>query len=185
MGARRSVDLDKVKALYLLDGMSMRSVAAELGVSVGKIYNFIKENDIPAREQHKGFLGKHHTEKAKASIGKAHKKPKSIATKAKMSCAKIKGGIGFKKIRRDGYVAVYFPDHPHSSKDGFIMEHILVMECLIGRHLKDGECVHHKNHKRNDNRKENLELMTLKDHMSLHSKERWAIKKGEMNNVTQ
>lgn len=49
------------------------------------------------------------------------------------------------------------------------MEHQLVMECLIGRHLNANECVHHINFIRDDNRKENLELMTISEHMSLHS----------------
>lgn len=47
------------------------------------------------------------------------------------------------------------------------------MEALIGRHLKDNECVHHINEKRDDNRKENLKLMTIKDHMSYHATKRW------------
>lgn len=73
-----------------------------------------------------------------------------------------------------------FPDHPKSNKDGYIMEHDLVMECIIGRHLKDDEVVHHKNKIRNDNRKENLELMTFKEHAALHMKERNELKKGGM-----
>lgn len=83
------------------------------------------------------------------------------------------GGIGHKKKRKDGYVYIYFPDHPKSTKDGYIMEHDLIMECLIGRHLKNNEVVHHKNKVRDDNRKENLQLMTKSEHASFHSKERW------------
>ena len=126
------------------------------------------------REPHKGFLGKTHSEKAKAIIGERHRgKIVSEETRIKMSNAKKEGGIGHKKKRSDGYVAIYFPDHPKSNKDGYIMEHDLVMECLIGRHLNDDEVVHHKNKKRDDNRKENLELMTFKGHARLHMKERW------------
>lgn len=98
-----------------------------------------------------------------------------------MSNSKIKGGIGHKKKRADGYIAVYFPDHPQSNSEGYIMEHDLVMECIIGRHLKSEECVHHINFIRHDNRKENLRLMTKSEHMSLHSKLRHFNKEDKHN----
>lgn len=94
-----------------------------------------------------------------------------------MSIAKTKKGIGHKKIRQDGYIAIYFPDHPKSTKEGYIMEHDLIMECYIGRWLKEKEVVHHINHKRDDNRIENLQLMTTSEHARLHMLER---KKGVM-----
>ena len=60
------------------------------------------------------------------------------------------------------------------------MEHILVMEALLGRHLYDHECVHHINEIKSDNRKENLQLMTKSEHMSLHIKKDRKKQKGEM-----
>ena len=94
------------------------------------------------------------------------------------------GGIGHKKKRTDGYVAVYFPDHPNSNNSGYIMEHVLVMECLIGRHLRADECVHHINENKADNRGANLKLMTKKEHMSYHMKKRHEDKKRKDDDLS-
>mgnify|MGYP003309511310 CR=1 FL=1 len=173
MGKKIAVDLVVLKTLYIDESRPMHEVAEIMGLSVGKIYKTLTENNFPKRAAHKGMLGKKHTKNAKAKISKGNKnKIISVETRLKMAAASTKGGIGYKKKRTDGYIAVYFPDHPCSSKDGYIMEHILVAEALLGRHLNSNECVHHKNKKRNDNRKENLQVMTKSEHLALHRKER-------------
>ena len=65
-----------------------------------------------------------------------------------------KGG----KIKNNGYVMVYNPEHPNSNPNGYVREHRLVMEQELGRLLNDDEQIHHKNGVRDDNRIENLEL---------------------------
>ena len=58
-----------------------------------------------------------------------------------------------------GYAMIRRPDHPRARRDsGKVLEHIVVMEEMLGRHLLPGEEVHHKNRVRDDNRPSNLEL---------------------------
>lgn len=51
------------------------------------------------------------------------------------------------------------------------LEHVVVMESLIGRRLYYNECVHHVDHDKTNNNPENLQLMTRSEHAKLHAKE--------------
>ena len=65
-------------------------------------------------------------------------------------------GTGHKEPH--GYIYITKMRHPNSQKKGRIYEHTYVMSNYLGRPLKKGESVHHKNGIRDDNRIENLEL---------------------------
>ncbi len=70
----------------------------------------------------------------------------------------------------NGYIYQYAPNHPHTTKHGYVMQHRLVMEKALGRYLSPTEEVHHRNHVRDDNRIENLELMSSKaEHRNQHA----------------
>ena len=70
---------------------------------------------------------------------------------------------------RNGYKMLYMPAHHRADSTGCVYEHIVVAEKKLGRELKDGECVHHLNEIRNDNREENLIVFkTIADHTAFH-----------------
>lgn len=83
---------------------------------------------------------------------------------------------GDKLITSHGYVAVRVPiDHPHSwgppglNEFRYAYEHVVMMMGVLGRPLHVNEVVHHKNGNRQDNRPENLELLTTSEHAEHHT----------------
>jgi len=68
---------------------------------------------------------------------------------------------------RDGYINIWAPDHPHTKTNQYILEHRLIVEENIGRYLGKDELVHHINGIRDDNRIENLIILTRKNHLGM------------------
>ena len=58
-----------------------------------------------------------------------------------------------------GYIRIWAPDHPVAKKDGHALEHRKVLYDA-GIELPKGAHVHHRNGNRQDNRLENLEVLT-------------------------
>ena len=176
-----------LEELYLNQELTMQEISKKLDISAGSVFNYIKKYGIASRPRmsektiakisasNKGKIsprkGCHLSEETKRKISESHKGKFKINSEYG----------GHKKIRSDGYIKVYTPGHPYATKDGYVMEHILVMESYLGRFISRDEVVHHINHIRDDNRIENLQLMSFKDHAGLHMKERWERKRRTKN----
>jgi hypothetical protein len=91
--------------------------------------------------------------------------PKRATTKYCSVACKNKARVGKKKCEfwyENGYRVI-------SLGDGIgRKEHLKIMEEHLGRKLEKGEVVHHKNRVTDDNRLENLELMSHGEHSRLH-----------------
>lgn len=69
----------------------------------------------------------------------------------------------------NGYPIIHRPNHPRCNADGYIYEHTEVAEKKIGRFLKPGEIVHHRDKNRSNNNPDNLIVFHSKsDHTSFH-----------------
>jgi len=84
---------------------------------------------------------------------------------------KWKGGIA----RDHGYIRIKLSHddffYPMASKSGYVFEHRLIMARQLGRCLHPWELVHHKNHIRDDNRLENLQLVSDDRHKQITAME--------------
>lgn len=82
------------------------------------------------------------------------------------------------RVKSKGYVLLYKPEHPFANKKGYVQEHRLVIEEANKITLLPMALVHHKNGIKDDNRLENLEVLSKTEHMRLHAYERSRSKNG-------
>ena len=76
-----------------------------------------------------------------------------------------KGGV---KKTPKGYMQLLLPQHKRADKMGYVLEHIVVFEKNTGIEVPEGCCIHHINGRKDDNRIENLCMMTKSAHTKFH-----------------
>lgn len=100
--------------------------------------------------------------------------PHSEETKQKMHLVtgeKTNNWKGGRVIDRGGYLQLkLYPNdffYPMARKQGYVLEHRLVVAKSLGRNLHRWELVHHKNHIKTDNRLDNLQLVGTDKHLQI------------------
>lgn len=80
---------------------------------------------------------------------------------------------GGRLIASNGYVLIRVGvEHPDADIRGYAYEHKLVAQKKIGRKLRDGEQVHHKDHNKENNDPENLIVMANNAEHQVHHRKK-------------
>lgn len=171
---------------YIDKDMTVAEIAVELGCSTGVVWKAVDRSKLPKRKErrknrlrsdaipqlhdrewlHREFILKNRTTKDIAA--ELNCKMSSVASSvSRLRITKFPGRTRVKLDktlpagikRKNGYLQEYVPLHPVADERGYVLQHRLVVERIIGRNLTAIEEVHHIDGRRERNEESNLILM--------------------------
>ena len=155
----RALTEDQLRQMYWGDELSVRDISESTGLSQSGINHLMRVYGIErrtlsdsvrhAREvKRSSYVGRKQTQEEiakRVATRKMNNTPRGVAD----------GGRGYLR----------YTIGPNAGRQ----VHVVLMEQHIGRKLLPNECVYHINGNKQDNRIENLRLMTVGEHSTLHN----------------
>lgn len=117
---------------YIMQEKAVKQIRREFGWGVNTIKRWLRYHEIPLRDIRDAII-----RRQRGNTGNKH--PRWLG----------KRNLG-------GYIYTYFPDHPSSNKQGYMAQHRLIAEQILGRYMREDEVVHHIDGDRANNEKDNL-----------------------------
>lgn len=135
-------DVEWFNQKYWVEGLSVIDIAKVCCRHPQTVYSWLQDHNVKIRKH----THKPHTQATLDKIGKKQKGELNHQWK------------GGRITTAQGYVRILKPDHPYANSSGYVLEHRLVMEEVLGRYLDPNEVVHHKDKNRSNNLPDNLEV---------------------------
>lgn len=167
---------------YLTDKKSLAQIARMVGCGYATVQRLFVGYCIPRRAfSTKGLqpcLGRVLSDETKKKIGDAHRGISLSPEHREKVIKTLRPGVGRGQdhpgwkggiIRRAGYVYIWMKDHPRVLANGYVKRAVLVAEKKLGRYLVDGEITHHINCVKDDDRPENIAIISASEHRSIHN----------------
>lgn len=140
--------------LYHNQNYTIHMIAEQYGVGHGIPHYWFRKYEIPRRTR------------KEAAILRDKLKRRNYDFLFERSPAEHPNWKGGRRISCAGYVELRMPEHPRARKNGYIFEHLIVAEQHYGEITRD-YVIHHINGNKQDNRIENLMVLTQKEHVEI------------------
>ena len=155
----RALTEDQLRQMYWDDELSVRDISERTGLSQSGINHLMRVYGIERRTLSESV---HHARVVKRSSYVGRKQTQEEIAKRVETRKRNNPPRGVADGGR-GYLR--YTIGPNAGRQ----VHVVIMEENIGRKLLPNECVHHINGNKQDNRIENLRLMKVGEHSTLHN----------------